>query len=83
MGNTVFYWSSGKKPKGVTLFFIGRHEKKHKGYHNRFFIGRHEKNIREIIEIHAYILMSCISSLLMIDYCVLSSPQWCSGVHSA
>ena len=42
-----------------------------------------KKNIREIIENHTYILMSCISSLLMIDHCVLSSPQWCSGVLSA
>jgi hypothetical protein len=32
---------------------------------------------------HTYILMSCISSLLMIDYYVMSSPQWCSGVHYA
>jgi hypothetical protein len=33
-----------KKTQGVTLsFFIGRHEKKHKGHHCRFFIGRHEK----------------------------------------
>ena len=36
-----------------------------------------KKKIREIIEKHIYILMSCISSLLMIDHCVLSSPQWC------
>jgi hypothetical protein len=41
-----------------------------------------EKTIREIIEIHTYFLMSFLSSLLMIDYCVLSSPQWCSGESS-
>ena len=42
-----------------------------------------KKNMREIIDIHTYILISCISSLLMIDHCEFSSPQWCSGVYSA
>ena len=64
-------------------FFFGRHEKKTQGVTLSFFIGRHEKNIREIIEMHTNILMSCVSSLLMIDYHALSTPLWCSGVHSA
>ena len=43
----IFYWSSWKKAYGVTLsFFIGRHEKKHKGYTCRFLLVVMKKSIR-------------------------------------
>ena len=69
-----------KNIKGNTVVFV---KENIRGNTVVFYWSSGKKNIREIIEIHTYILMSCISSLLMIDYSVLPSPQWCSGVYSA
>ena len=78
-GNTVvFYWSSWKKTSGVTLsFFIGRHEKKHKGNNRNAHI---HFNVMYILFVDDWLL--CIVIASVVQWSALSLTPWKPGFKS-